>query len=233
VACCRYAISAIPIRDRLEEDWAMVKNREQKARSRPVRHGFVISILLLLPFLAIGGALAPGLVTVQYEEEEEFAPYQRVPYRPVRLARRPLLVPRDFSMGFVPEVLDLERLFMSSQYRADVGDRLTRLPSFAHSRGDVIVLDDVDTFLTDTLFKDTLQPGVVADATAIWDPNVFDVIPDTTGPDGSNQFDDFTGQGSVSQVSPPIIPEPRTGSLVVLGLLGLALRAHRRRSATA
>ena len=211
----------------------MVKSRKQKARSRPVRHGFVISILLLLPFLAIGGALAPGLVTVQYEEEEELAPRQRVPYQPVRLARRPLLVPRDFSMGFVPEVLDLERLFMGSQYRADVGDRFTRLPSFPHSRGDVIVLDDVDTFLTDTLFKDTLQAAVVADATAIWDPNVFDVIPDTTGFDGSNQFDDFTGQGRVDLTAPPIIPEPRTGSLVVLGLLGLALRAHRRRSARA
>ena len=211
----------------------MVESRKQKTRSRPVRHGFVISILLLLPFLAIGGALAPGLVTVQYEEEEELAPHQRVPYQPVRLARRPLLVPRDFSMGFVPEVMDLERLFMGSQYRADVGDRLTRLPSFPRSRGDVIVLDDVDTFLTDTLFKDTLQPGVVADATAIWDPNVFDVIPDTTGFDGSNQYDDFTGQGSVSNVPPPIIPEPRTGSLVVLGLLGLALRAHHRRSSTA
>jgi len=211
----------------------MLKSRKQEARSRPVRHGFVISILLLLPFLAIGGALAPGLVTVQYEEEEELAPRQRVPYRPVRLARRPLLVPRDFSMGFVPEVMDLERLFMGSQYRADVGDRFTRLPSFPRSRGDVIVLDDVDTFLTDTLFKDTLQPGVVADATVIWDPNVFDVIPDRTGFDGSNQFDDFTGQGSVTDVPPPIIPEPRTGSLVVLGLLGLALRAHRRRSATA
>lgn len=211
----------------------MVKNRKQKARTRPVRHGLVVSILLLLPFLAIGGALAPGLVTVQYEEEEELAPRQRVPYRPVRLARRPLLVPRDFSMGFVPEIMDLERLFMGTQYRADIGDRYTRLPSFPRSRGDVIVLDDVDTFLTDTLFKDTLQPGVVADATAIWDPNVFDVIPDTTGFDGSNQFDDFTGQGSVRDTPPPIIPEPRTGSLVVLGLIGLALRAHRRRSATA
>jgi hypothetical protein len=136
-------------------------------------------------------------------------------------------------MGFIPEVMDLERLFMGSQYRADNGNRYTRLPNFPTSRGDVIVLDDVDTFLTDTLFKDTLQPGVVADATAVWDPNVFDVIPDTTGFDGGNQFDDFTGQGSVSQAPPPVIPEPRTGSLVVLGLLGLALRAHRRRSARA
>jgi hypothetical protein len=211
----------------------MVESRKQKARSRPVRHGFVISILLFLPFLAIGGALAPGLVTVQYEEEEELAPRQRIPYRPVRLARRPLLVPRDYSTGFIPEVMDLEQLFMGSQYRVDVRGRLTRLPSFPRSRGDVIVLDDVDTFLTDTLFKDVLQPGVVADATVIWDPNLFDVIPNRTGPDGSNQYDDFTGQGTFSEAPPPIIPEPSTGSLVALGLLGLALRVHRRRSAIA
>jgi hypothetical protein len=211
----------------------MAKSRKLNAHSRPVRHGFIISILVLLPFLAIGGALAPGLVTVQYEEEEEIAPRQRVPYRPVRLARRPLLVPRDFSTGFVPEVANLEQLFMGSLYRADVGTRLTRFATFPRSRGDVIVLDDVDIILTDTLFKDALQPGVVADATAIWDPNLFDVIPNLTGPGGSNQYDDFAGQGSFGQALPPVIPEPSTGSLVALGLLGLALRVRRCRSAAA
>ena len=211
----------------------MVKSRKQRARSRVVRHGFVISILLLLPLLAIGGALAPGFITVQYEEEEALAPRQRVPYRPVRLARRPLLVPRDYSTGFSPEGMDLEQLFMGSQYRADNGERLTRLPSFPRSRGDVIVLDDVDTFLTDTLFKDALQPGVVADATVIWDSNLFDVIPNLTGAGGSNQYDDFAGQGGGFSAPPPIIPEPHTGSLVALGVLGLALRAHRRRRTSA
>jgi hypothetical protein len=97
----------------------------------------------------------------------------------------------------------------------------------------VIVLDDVDVLLTDTLFKDALQPGVVADATVIWDPNLFDVIPNPTGPGGSNQYDDFAGQGSFDQALPPIIPEPSTGSLVALGFLGLALRVRWRCSAAA
>lgn len=210
----------------------MVETPKQSVRSRPVRHGFVVSILLLLPFLAIAGALAPSLVTVQYEEEEELAPRVRLTYRSVRLERSPLLIPRDFSTGFIPGVMDLEQLFVSTQYSAEAGHRLTRLPSFPGSRGDVIVLDDVDTFLTDTFFKGALQPGVVADATVIWDPNVFDVIPNVTGPDGSNQYDDFAGQGTVGQAPPPIIPEPGTGSLIALGLLGLAWRARQRPSVT-
>jgi hypothetical protein len=211
----------------------MAKTHKQNTRSRPVRHGFVVSILLLLPFLAIAGALAPGLVTVQYEEEEEITPSARVAYRPVRLAKPPLLVPRASSTSFIPDVMGLEQVFMGTQYSAKAAHRLTRLPSVSGSRGDVIVLDDVDTFLTDTLFKDALQPGVVADATVIWDPNLFDVIPNPTGPGGSNQYDDFAGQGSSGQVPPPIIPEPGTGSLVALGLLGLAWRARQRPPVTA
>ncbi|MDH5306576.1 MAG: PEP-CTERM sorting domain-containing protein, partial [Myxococcales bacterium] len=205
----------------------MAKRRSQNQSSRPMRHGAVVTVLLLLPFFAIAGALAPGIITVQYqaEEEEALPPRERVPYRPVRLSRKPLLVPRDYSAGFIPEVLDLEQLFMGTQYRAEVGSRLTRLPSFPTSRGDVIVLDDVDEFIADTLFKDVLQPGVVADATAVWDPALFDIIPNLTGPDSGNQFDDFTGQGDLGGV-PPIIPEPATGSLLGIGLLVLA---HRRR----
>jgi hypothetical protein len=201
-----------------------------------MRHGSVVAVLLLLPFLAIAGALAPGLVSIQYEEEEEqpeLGPRERVPYRPVRLSRKPLLVPRDYSAGFVSEVQDLEQLFMGSQYRADVGERLTRLPSFPRSRGDMIVLDDVDIYLVDTLFKDVLQPGIVADATAVWNPALFDIIPNLAIPTNGGIYDDLTGQGDVSeQPPPPIIPEPRSGGLLLFGLIALAIRARKRQPAT-
>lgn len=200
-----------------------------------MRHGSVVAVLLLLPFLAIAGALAPGIVSIQYEEEEqaEITPRERVPYRPVRLSRKPLLVPRDYSAGFVSEVQDLEQLFMGSQYRADTGQRLTRLASFTTSRGDMIVLDDVDIYLVDTLFKDVLQPGIVADATAVWDPALFDIIPNLAIPTNGGLYDDLTGQGEVNELAaPPIIPEPRTGGLLVLGIVALALRARRRQPAT-
>jgi len=214
----------------------MTKHRKERGNSRPMRHGSVVAALLLLPFLAIAGALAPGLVTIQYEEEEEQAelgPRERVPYRPVRLSRKPLLVPRDYSAGFVSEVQDLEQLFMGAQYRVEAGSRLTRLASFPRSRGDMIVLDDVDIYLADTLFKDVLQPGVVVDATAVWDPVLFDIIPNLAIPTNGGQYDDLTGQGEVVDFSsPPIIPEPRTGGLLLVGLIALAIRNRRRQPAT-
>jgi hypothetical protein len=200
-----------------------------------MRHGSVVAVLLLLPFLAIAGALAPGIVSVQYEEEEQaqLAPRERVPYRPVRLSRKPLLVPRDYSAGFVSQVQDLEQLFMGSQYRADTGQRLTRLANFPTSRGDMIVLDDVDIYLVDTLFKDVLQPGIVADATAVWDPALFDIIPNLAIPTNGGIYDDLTGQGEVFEPSPPpIIPEPGTAGLLALGMVALAIRARQRQPAT-
>jgi hypothetical protein len=96
----------------------------------------------------------------------------------------------------------------------------------------MIVLSDVDNYIADTLFKDALQPGVVADATAVWDPRLFDVIADTTKPGSTDQFDDFTGQDDDDEPPPAIVPEPGTGSLLALGLIALALRARQRQPAT-
>jgi hypothetical protein len=197
-----------------------------------VRHGLAVAILLLLPFLVVVGALAPDVVTVQYEDEERLVPRQRESYPVVRLARRALLAAHDYSTRFVPKMVDLEKLFTGPRYRVEAASRRTPMQRFPRSRGEVIVLDDVDSYIADTLFKDVLQPGVVADATSTWDPNLFDVIPDSTGPGGSNQYDDFTGQGDAGVVLPPIVPEPGTGSLVALGLIGLALRARQRQPAT-
>jgi hypothetical protein len=214
----------------------MLRNWKQDTEHRQVRHGIAVAILLLLPLLAVLGSLAPVFVTVQYEEEEVFVPPKREPVRVVRLAHRLLLAAQDYSTRWMPEMVDLEKLFVGPRYRvhhrAQVGKRRTEMPYFPRSRGEMIVLNDVDNYIADTLFKDALQPGVVADATAVWDPRLFDVIPDTTRPGNTDQFDDFTGQGDDDEPPLLIVPEPGTGSLVALGLIVLALRARQRQPAT-
>jgi hypothetical protein len=210
----------------------MLRDRKQNTRSRRVRHGLVVVIPLLLPLLVVAGALAPGFVTVQYEDEERFVPPKRESYRVVRLAHRALLAAHDYSTRFVHKMTDLEKLFMGPRHRVEVGNRRAQMPHFPRSRGDVIVLSDTHNYIADADFKNVLQPGVVADATSTWDANLFDVIPNSTGPGGSNQYDDFMGQDAAAGASPLVVPEPGTGSLVALGLIGLALRARQRQPAT-
>jgi hypothetical protein len=210
----------------------MLRGREYDTRWRPVRHGLVVALLLLLPLLVVVGALAPGFMTVQYEDEERFVPPERESYRVVRLAHRALLAAHDYSSAFVYKMVDLEKLFMGPRYRVAVRNRRAQMSHFPRSRGDVIVLGDADNYIADAGFKDVLQTGMVADATSTWDANLFDVIPNLTGPDGSKHYDDFMGQDAAAWASPLVVPEPGTGSLAALGLIGLALRARQRQPAT-
>jgi hypothetical protein len=172
--------------------------------------------------------LAPGLVQVQLEEEEEEIAQRpgTVLFRPVRLSRPPLVVPRDYSTGFIPELLDLESLFGGSEFRGEFGRRLASLPSFPSHSGDMMVIDDLDPFVADQFFKDLLKPSFVADGGPIWDPNIFDVIPPLFPIGNDNRYDDFPGVGVDPSAGIPV-PEPATGLLVSLGLVGLAWSRRR------
>ena len=92
----------------------MLRIRKQDAGRRSVRHGGAKAILLALPLLTVLGALAPVVVTVQYEEEEGLVPSKREPYGVVRQAHRALLAARHYTMGWIPEIVDLEQLFAAA-----------------------------------------------------------------------------------------------------------------------
>jgi len=209
----------------------MQNERKPRRRTYPGRHSIAVVVLLLLPLFVLAGALAPGFVSVAAEDEGSSvveSPRKKRRYRPVRLSRQPLLVPRDYSTGFVPELLDLEQLFMGTQIRTDVGERVARLPSFPTSRGDVIVLDDVDTYVGETIFKDVLAATAVADTSDLFDPTLFERLPSPLGPDTGYEYDDFAGTGDGIPIGSVPIPEPRTAFTLALGLCGLALwSAHR------
>lgn len=184
-----------------------------------MRHGMAAAIFWLLPLFAFAGVIAPDLVTVVYEEEEaQIEPRQgSVVFRPVRLDRSPLVVPRDYASGAAPLFLDLERLFASSQLRGEWGRRLSHLQSFPSARGDALVIDDLDAFVAAHVFDDLLEPVLVAQNRELWDPSIFDVIP-TLFPVGNGyRFDDFPDPGTDLSDSVPV-PEPGSGLLLALGL---------------
>jgi hypothetical protein len=187
--------------------------------------------MALFPLLVAGGFLAPAVIQV-LAVAQELTESERAPVvdRTSPYARRPLLVPRDFSAGFIPELLDLDQLFLGGDYRVGASaDRLARVASFPRSHGDAIVLDDVGQFVRDITFKDILMdepsPTLLAG-----DPNA-DLMPlcGTLHAGNCVRDDDLTGGGGHIGGGQPI-PEPGTLVLVALGLtaLGGGRRASRR-----
>jgi hypothetical protein len=202
----------------------MRKRGKDSRVGRPVRHGIAIAIFWLLPLLSFAGMLAPGLVHVAYEEEEEelLARSGTVIFRPVHLDRPPLTMSADSATGFIP-TLNLEALFKGGEFRGEFGRKLGRLPSFPSYAGDTMVIDEVDGQADEDLFKDVLQPTFVADRGEIWDPAIFDVIPPLFPIGNDNRYDDFPDVG-IYPTDGTVVPEPGTGMLVALGLAGLAWR---------
>jgi hypothetical protein len=191
-------------------------NEQVERRKRPI----LVVLLSLLPMLVGLGVLAPGMVQVMAVEGEQLdTGHVRITRRLSRYAHQPLLLPRDFSQGFVPELLDLEHLFSRVDYMGDpkAGGR-SPLPTFSSNFGNVIVLDDVDQRLREIVFKDPVLDTQVASSK--YPPPAADLTPlgesltTTPGP----RFDDYFGpQLDVNEDF--VIPEPSTGLLLGLGLV--------------
>jgi hypothetical protein len=174
--------------------------------------------------------MAPGMVKVMAVEGEDPDPFSaRMTRRLSRYSHQPLLLPRDFSAGFIPELLDLEHLFSRADYlsNSDSYDR-ARMPLFSLNFGNVIVLEDVDQKIREIVFKDPVlmqtaqaspMPPPAADLTPLGGPD-----PVGDGP----RFDDYLGP-HLDIDDDLVVPEPSTGLLVGFGLL--LLSTLRRRSA--
>ncbi len=219
----------------------MPKGRQGNGRPRFGRRALA-AVLSVLPALVLAGVFAPGVVEVAAQERQAASSEPtraRVPFRPVRLSRVPLLVPRDYSTGFIPELLSPDRLFRRSPAAGDPDRRVARIGGPPRSDGDVILFDDVDPQFTTSLFKDALNPSFVADSSGLPPLPGFLALRSPIPPeDPFRTYDDLTGGGgdvfpsSGDDLPPPVVPEPGTGELLALGLAALAWSSRYRQPTT-
>ena len=192
------------------------------------RERFATLLLVLCPLLVTTGFFAPGFVRflaqAELEEPEERAP---VVDRLGPFAHRPLLVPRDFSEGYVPELLDMDELFIERSFKAGHVQReqVAKVSAFDRSFGDSIVRDSVGQLIADLVFKDALMdelPRTLLAALDLEDTNLG--LCGSLYAANCVRDDDLTST-SVTVALP--VPEPGGVTLLALGLIGLAVCARR------
>jgi len=206
-----------------EKEGAMARAKQRPEREERRKRPILIVLFSLFPLLAAVGAFAPGMISVMAEEDNGYDESPgRVTQRLSRYAHQPLLLPRDFSIGFAPElVFDLEHLMARQEIIGDSrSQRRPRLPSFPRNFGDVIVLDDVDQRIREIVFKDPVL--VALSASTKLPPPAADLTPlGGASPIGPGpRFDDYLGPNvDVGNV----VPEPSTGLLLGMGLIAIGL----------
>ncbi len=207
----------------------MATAREESTRQSPWPARVVVLAGVLFPLLVTGGVLAPRVISMMADTETAGATTEAdspttLDFSKPLPGKPPLLLPRDYDAGFVPELLDLQNLFGGATPSAEqIAQEYARLLGFPRSQGDVIVMDDVDREIRDVIFRD---PVMVGAETAYPRPNPALLPIGDPRPLGDGlRFDDpqATGEGPVAP-----IPEPGTAALLASGLVALALR-HRRR----
>jgi hypothetical protein len=207
----------------------MAKVKQDATRQSPWPARVVVLAVVFFPLLVTGGVLAPRVIGFMAGSGADGAAKQSesrvvLDFSKPLPGKPPLLVPRDYDAGFVPELLDLQNLFGSATESPDqMAQEYSRLLGFPRTHGDVIVMDDVDREIRDVIFKD---PVMVGAETAYPRPNPALLPIGDPRPFGDGlRFDDpqATGEGPVAP-----IPEPATAALLGAGLAILAFR-HRQR----
>lgn len=195
------------------------ENREQ--RRRRLRERVASLVMALFPLLVAGGFLAPGWVRLlAVAQELPAGEREEIEDRIGPFARRPLPVAREFFGGSAPELLDLDRLFVTAGPGGASG---LGGGGFGPGQSDGIVIDSIGRATPALTFKDVLtDPTRVA-------LNPFQVesflpLCGTLPLGNCVRFDDLTG---VRPDAASPIPEPGTAALVGLGLAAIGARRRR------
>ncbi len=216
----------------------MADGRPDGKRTGRWRERAAVAAMLFFPLLVGAGFLAPGWVHVMAVAQTTVASLEEpepLEDRVGPFARRPLPASRIFFGGSKPELLDLEPVFVvpwGGENRSGAGSAalIERLASFPRNEGDYIVIHDIGSPVPEVVFKDALEETMEPlDIVAREDFGIFPLC--SSIPFGNCvRFDDLTG-GEATQSSQNPVPEPSTGLLVALGLLGMGRHGAARRAA--
>jgi hypothetical protein len=199
-----------------------------KRRTDSNRRDLATWLMMLLPGFMFVGLLAPAAVRVKPKAADEIGPSSFRNFQP----RRSIQLSLPNGQGALSNSA-FEPVFAGARYLADQAKSVVEFEFKADDGGEQIVLneDSVETYVAETLFEASIdEPQLVVDLTPLWDPAVFDVIPELIDRTAFTMWDDFHGN-RVKFGAPPtgvVIPEPATGGLLAIGLATLALRRRHR-----
>ena len=187
----------------------------KRKRGARTRHTIAVIILTALPLFALGGAVVPGMVEIT-EAEDTAAVVANPDFEPLKVKRRPLLILRDTTSGFLPGMIDFESLDLSGPGEGML-EQMADF-TFGGGHGEIVFLDDIEEFMEKILVKEMDAPEAL-DEEPLFDDSLFALIPYPGDVVPEYQFDDFGGSAQETAV----IPEPRTASLMLMGLVALCL----------
>jgi hypothetical protein len=206
--------------------------------------GTALAAAALFPALVSAGVFAPGLVQLAMQGGGASSEGSLRTGTPSAFERQPLPAPRDPALTFTPVALELDRLFLETHYRgvepsqdfggaagggagaAPTPGEIAQLLSFPRSDTDPILLDELDPYVEELVFKDALVPEQPPETYVADQGDLFLPLCGALGSTDCIRFDDFTtvvGSGTP-------IPEPSSAGLVAVGLAWLASLRPRRRA---